>query len=286
MFDISLLDRIIKSDKVQSDIYNECNDQFRLSFELQSFVEEKIISSNKDIDMNNYNHDVDLSIKSLFSQAIKTYKSSILLIQNGYITNSLVNTRNLVEITFNIKYILFDKDLMGDRAKLYLYRGRNRDTNMSVFEKSMISLDTYLYRLYSILCEYSHGNFKATEKNIEDNLFSTYPTSKLSYDTINLVNSIYIHCINSVCDYMGVDNSLLNSINKPESVTKLVNNLSYEKNILTTVQNVIRELCEKEGNSNCNHNIDVIQEFNEYRKEKNKKHRRKKQKISKISKNN
>lgn len=282
MFDISLLDRILKDEKVQNEIYNECNDQLRLSFELQSFVEEKIIKCNKSIDMDNYNHDLDLSIKSLFSQGVKTYKSSILLIQNGYITNSLVNIRNLVEITFNIKYILFDENLKIDRAKVYLYGAKKKKTSIS--EKAMMSLDTHLYRLYGILCEYSHGNFKATEKNIEDSLFSTYPTAKLAYDTINLVNSIYIYFINSVCDYMDIDSSLLDSINKPESVRKLVKNLSYEKNILTTVQKVITELCEKEGCLDDKQNIDIIKGFNEYRKNNRSKSKSKKKKSKKSRK--
>lgn len=262
MFDISLLNKLLKNDDVQNKICDECEDQFRLAFELQSFVEKKIISGDRHINKNNYDQSVDISIKALFSQAVKTYKSSVLLIQNGYITNSLVNIRNLVEITFNIKYILFEDRSIAGRARLYLYG--NRRNTMNISEKSMLSLDTYLYRLYKILCEYSHGNFKATEKNIEDNLFSTYPTTKLAYDTINLVNSVYIHCINSVCDYMGIDRNLLDKIDKPESVEKLVLNLDYEKNILTTVQKVLRE----EGSSWNEKDVDLIKEFNEYRKDK------------------
>lgn len=269
MFNIESLNTIIQDESIKREISINCKDQFKLSFEIQSFVNKNIIA-NKSVILDN--NDLDLAIKSLFSQAVRTYKSCVLLVQNGYVINSIINLRNLVEITFNINYIITDNNLKVDRARLYL----KNNYHLKVSEKSMLSLDTYLYKLYRILCEYSHGNFLATKRNIENNLFSTYPTSKYSYDAINIINSIYLYCINSVCSVFDIDTTELNNISKPNSVNKVLENLNYEKSILNLIKKIIEDLSKNDSSYNSDKTIDIIKDFNKYRIDKNKKKYRKK----------
>ena len=230
---------------MRDEINSECSEIFEFGDSLESIIEESILPQinikKSGVKDDNDKWSLDYTITLLLGQAIKTYKSSILLIKEGYSTNALVNLRNLVEIIFNLDYILESKKNIYKRAKKYLSNKKNW-SNKKVWERAELSLNKGLYKAYQILCEYSHANYIATCRNDFNGQISIGPSDNLAVSTAIFVNSVYYYFLYSICEYYDLDINYLEEIIKPSELETLLKRFRAEKDVVATAMDIIKEM--------------------------------------------
>ena len=108
-------------DEINRIIIEKCKEEFEFYEELENYVESEVLPHINSLKRNGYNTDdekeLDQAISLLISQGVRIYKSNLILIREGYASNALINLRSLVEVIFNIDYILESDNLRYKRAK-------------------------------------------------------------------------------------------------------------------------------------------------------------------------
>jgi hypothetical protein len=220
---------LIDEDTVNT-INNENQKELIISEELQSYVEGYLlIELNKLADFQSKSNEVNQALFILFAQGIKSYKTSLLLTLNGYYSNAIILARNLIEIIFNIKFILNNPNTSNKIARQYLENPK-KWTNKNISERAYETLDKPLYELYKLFSNYTHSNYLGTSQNFStDNTLSIYPTDKKSKETINCINSLYYHQIQIISGHYGLE---IAEIEMTDEFKKMMDFYNIETNLI------------------------------------------------------
>ena len=265
----------MESSNIYEIIKEECKEQFNFSERIEQYVEGILLNNINDFKKENIDplsineKELDLALSLLIAQGIRTYKSNLILVKEGYASNALAGLRSLVEIIFNIEYILENEKFKYKRANNYL---NNRKSD-KVWKKAELSLNRELYKAYVILCEFSHFNLKATQHNVNDNKINVSSDNSMTEATATFVNSVYYYFILIVCDYYSISTTYLENIDIPQQVKTLVDSYSTEKDVVDTFMNIISSAGIDKGFA--------LEEYKKYKideEEKKKKQKRKKRK--------
>lgn len=212
-------------------INNDCKEQFQFEDDITVLIEKDIIPK-----INEYLHTVrndekqlliDKAITFLTSQVIRNYKSSMLLIRNGYATNALVNLRQMVEMILEISFILGNEGKRYERAFNYFEDGNK----VGKYKKSKYSFNTRLYKAYEVLCDHSHANSKALYKNKIGNIISVRPNDILVKETSIFVNSIFFYSLETIFNFYNINNTVLEKIKIPKNVEDEIKNYKEEQEV-------------------------------------------------------
>jgi Family of unknown function (DUF5677) len=134
-------------DEVKNEILEENKELLELATQLMAYVEDEfLVLLNKISPETSEDNRVNQAIFILFSQAVKSVKSSFVLCTEGYFTNSVMCIRNCLETIFNIKYIVGDRTKSVNRAENYLTKPTYW-TNDNVKERAYKELDRPLYEI-------------------------------------------------------------------------------------------------------------------------------------------
>ena len=183
---------------------------------------------------------VDQAIFILFAQSIKSYKSALILLMHGYFTNATMVLRNILEITFNIKYIVEDETNSFKRADNYL-TAKNNWSGETAKLKAFKVLDRYLYNVYGVICNYVHGNFMGTAQNLNENKqISIYPSTEKIKDSLNTLNAMYVYLIEFICHYYRLEEEKVNSFQQVSDIAGFIEGFNKEKDILNTFAEIIK----------------------------------------------
>lgn len=225
--------------EVYDNIIEKCELELTLSSDLECFVEtELLLSMNEIMLQHNIENRINQAIFILFAQAIKTFKSCLILAINGYFTNTFINCRNIVEILFSIKYITEDPTSRLKRAEDYLTK-KNYWADDNIRDRAYLALDKPLYQIYQILCNYSHANYMGTAQNYDGKTMSISPSEEKIKPCIEVVNSIYYYLLKYICMYYGICQDTFNTIQTPENFNEIIKFYESEKNIVDFVLNEV-----------------------------------------------
>jgi len=266
-------------DEINRIIIEKCKEEFEFYEELENYVESEVLPHINSLKRNGYNTDdekeLDQAISLLISQGVRIYKSNLILIREGYASNALINLRSLVEVIFNIDYILESDNLRYKRAKKYL----NGKINEKIWKKAELSLNRALYQVYEVLCEYTHVNAKSLYRNIKESGILICESDDMVEPTIKFVNGIYYYFIYIICDFYKMDMQGLKKINASEFVEKALDAYKTEKEVVSVFMDILEE--------NNHDGKELLEEYKKFKiKEKeqkrikaNKKRKKKKKKI-------
>ncbi|MDK0830158.1 DUF5677 domain-containing protein [Clostridium perfringens] len=245
------------NENIRNEIYSSYKEEFDFSTRLLNYVEMNFLSqANNNIITLNFSKEEQHAIALLTSEGIRLYKASLILISEGYASCAFVLSRSLVEIIFNIDYIIEDENKKYKRAIKYL----NNKKLDEVWKRAELSLNKGLYSVYKMLCEFSHENSKSTLRNIIDGKYITGAINDEISGTVDIVNSIFYYLIYILHEYYKIDLSELEKINVPEKVNRFFEVYSTEKYILEKAFEIIKE--------NFYNNLDKDKLKNEYKKYK------------------
>lgn len=226
-------------------INRKCSEQFEFVHGIEKVFNERILLNiNKYIDCIEEKKDeknLSYAITALTCQGIKTYKSCVLLIQEGYAINALVNLRSLVEIILTIDYILEDKSKKYKRALMYL----NGEKSEAVWRKAKRSLNTTLYKSYEVLCQYTHMNYVAVDKNTSNGSISVSASDTLVEPTAIFVNGVLLYLLQIICKFYNINYEEVIDIEVPKSVKEQIEFYNKEKNAVDIVYKAIFEVALK-----------------------------------------
>ncbi|MDU1279197.1 MAG: DUF5677 domain-containing protein [Clostridium sp.] len=256
---------------MESDIYSiikdKCKDQFEFYNELENYVERELLLEINNIKSKKKQTEqddrVEYAISLLISQGIKAYKSNMILIREGYASNALIIQRSLVEIIFNIDYILENNKFKYKRANHYLHNKLNE----KVWKRAELSLNKHLYKTYQDLSNYTHINFKSTSRNLKENGISIEENEDMVDVAAIIGNGIYYYFIYVICEIYDIDKKKLNSIKMPESVKISKDAYTAEKIVVSVFMDILK-----------NNGIDTREALEEYKEYKLKKEQEEKSK--------
>jgi len=233
MFNLEELNSFLIDTDVTNNIVNSSELELSMSLQLETLVEQELLlEMNKINALNSDENRVNQSVFILFAQAIKSFKACIILAINGYFTNVLINCRNIVEIIFNIKYIVEDPSQKLKKANDYLSK-KDYWTDDTIKHRAFMALDKPLYEnVYNILCNYSHSNYMGTAQNYNGKNISINPNTDKVRNAIEFTNSLYFYLIQFIYDYFSIKSKTLSSIHMSDNFCKLINFYSTEKNVL------------------------------------------------------
>lgn len=225
--------------EVNYNINKLCEQELSMSINLQKFTESELLLAmnnikNKDQDENRTNQ----AIFILFAQAIKSFKSCLILATNGFFSNTLIDCRNIVEIIFNIKYIVEEPSQKLKRANDYLSK-KDYWTDDSIKHRAFLSLDKPLYQVYKILCNYSHANYMGAAQNYNGETISIGPSTNKIKSAIEIVNSTYYYLLKFICQYYSICENTFNKIHTPEHFEKIIYAYEVEKKVVDFVLNKV-----------------------------------------------
>lgn len=267
MTNIDKLYGYLADSDVSDNISTQCDSDFAMSIELQNFVETELLLSMNNIKAPNQDENrVNQAIFIQFAQAIKTFKSCLLLSTYGYYSNILINCRNIVEIIFNIKYILEDTAQKIKRADDYITK-EDYWADDSVRARAFLALDKPLYKVYQLLCNYSHANYMGAAQNYDGKFISINPSEEKVKPAIEFVNSVYYYLIKFICEYYKICSESFNKIDIPEHFEDIINTYEAEKNIVDFVLNKVFE----DANLTKQQKDDWLRDFKKFTLEKKKK---------------
>ncbi|EOU1570520.1 DUF5677 domain-containing protein [Clostridium perfringens] len=236
-------------------IYNECIDQFEFAENLSRIVELDVITKiNEKSQYNKNSKDLNNALIHLGAYGIKNYKASLILVGQGYSICALSTLRTLVEVILNIDYILEDKTKIHNRAKEYL-EGFNRKT---VLEKAERSLNKGLYKVYRILCEFCHSNFKGTKINSNNGKVSITEDSSLSKEVATITNSIFLYFVKVLIKHYNIKINFNEYLNIPKDIKELYDFYNTEKDLTDSVLNIIKEVCTENLNNDCSEKYLIV----------------------------
>jgi hypothetical protein len=246
MIDIERLNNFLYDDEVKEKILNDNSEQLNLFMMIQTFVEETLLVELNNIKSPNLEEGrVNQAVFILFSQAVKSYKTAIILCTEGYFGNAIMLIRNILEVIFNTKYILEKPIERFKRADRYLISPSGNWTSDNVKNKAFKSLDSFLYlKVYSIFCNYVHANYMGTAQNLSDDSpssISVKPSDKKIEATLNFANVIYYYLILFICKTYGIEKSTLDNFEKPVVFTELLSSFSHEQFVFDWVDEILRE---------------------------------------------
>lgn len=227
-------------------IYDECIEQFEFAEGLIRIVELDVITKiNENSQCNKKSKELNNALIYLGAYGIKNYKASLVLVGQGYSICALSTLRTLVEVIFNIDYILEDKAKVNTRAKEYL-KGYNRRT---VLERAERSLNKSLYKVYRILCDFCHSNFKGTKINATNGKVSITENADLSKEVATITNSIFLYFIKILIKHNNIKIDFNENLNIPKDVKELYDFYNTEKDLTNSVLCIIKEVCTKNLNN-------------------------------------
>ncbi|MBZ9621407.1 DUF5677 domain-containing protein [Clostridium sp. FP2] len=241
MFNIEDLNDFILDKEVYKNVIEKSENELGVSLSLQTFVElELLIKMNEISNAETDEHRVNQAINILFAQAIKSFKSCIILATNGYFPNALINLRNIVEIIFNVKYIVEESNKKLKRANDYL-SVEGYWTVDSIKARSCLTLDKPLYKVYTILCGYSHSNYMGTGQNFDGKNISINPSEKKAKPTIEFINSIYYYLIKFICGYFNIKSEYFDNIQFQDNFDKIIEMYDTEKSVIDFVLDIVED---------------------------------------------
>lgn len=217
------VDTFTLDDNVQKEIIHLNPDEIRFCIELHELVRLSMVPEINEI--NTKEEEVVRAIFLQFSQAILSFKSTLLLSTYGYYTNSMINLRSLLETFFNVRYIVLadSKSERKKRAKEYIKYGRPRNDKgdpLSVSDKvksSPFLIDQVYYNaFYSSLSQYTHANYVGVSQQSELDGIRTSPSSH----KIDLVLGILSGVFHDLIEFMSTSLSLTETLNKLSTLEK------------------------------------------------------------------
>ena len=232
---IKELDNLLFDNDVYQKILEDNKARLKITLEIQTYVESKLLLSLNEI-MSNVTDKIvnrmNQAIFILFAQGVKSYKAGIIMSMQGYFTNATMILRNLLEITFNIKYIAEDETKRFERANNYLTAKDNWSGETAKLRAYSV-LDQYLYKVYGIVCNYVHANYMGTGQNLEDNKqISISPSTEKIKDSLNALNSMYVYLIEFVCEYYKLDTEMIKKFEQDRDIAGYIRGFNTEKEIL------------------------------------------------------
>lgn len=219
------VDTFTLDDNVQKEIIHLNPDEIRFCIELHELVGLSMLSEVNEIITDE--EEVLRAVILQFSQAILSFKSTLLLSAYGYYTNSMINLRSLLEIFFNVRYIVLADSKMErkKRAKEYIKYGRPRNDEgdpLSVYEKVLSSpyyLDQAYYNaFYSSLSQYTHANFVGVSQQVEIDGIRTSPSSYKADIVLGILSGVFHDLIEFISTRLSLTVTIntLSSLHKPE----------------------------------------------------------------------
>lgn len=220
-------------------INKQCKAKLVFSVELEDFVENELLVAMNDLEQINLDENrINQAVFILFAQAVKSFKSCLLLATNGYYTNTLIDSRSIIEIIFNIKYILEEASKKTVRANAYLTK-KDYWTDATVKDRAFLSLDKPLHSVYKIICNYSHANYMGAGQNNEGNFISIYPSEEKIINALELVNSLYYYLIKFIVNYYNICVDSFIKIEIPHNLSELIDLYETEQNIVNFILDIL-----------------------------------------------
>lgn len=212
---ISDIKSFLINKQANKEIFTSSEIEIKTALEFLNFTEKVVLNK-----INEYSiEDVKkMKIKEalvyLLVQGIRSYKSGLLLLLNGYYTNGLMIVRNLMDVIFNINYILEDEKESYNRAFTYM-DSLSKWTNETIRNIAYISCNSALYKRYMYLSDYVHANFLGVSANVnEKGNLTIYPTKEKINDGLAFINAVYYYLLEIICKYFNID------LNKREKTIK------------------------------------------------------------------
>ncbi|MDF2880051.1 MAG: hypothetical protein K0R54_608 [Clostridiaceae bacterium] len=205
--DININNKLVNANKID----------FYLANELINFTENIIISEISN-PLNNQ-EDIQISINNtmllMIVQAVKSYKSCLLLCIDGYYTTAIIILRNILDIIFNIKFIIEETPEKSlQRAEDYL-NNPSRWTSETIKNRAYLSQSSTLYNIYRDISDFSHANYISTAKNItKEGYLSPYSSCENIKEAITLINTVFYYLVEMVCNIYSINKKSLDSIEK------------------------------------------------------------------------
>lgn len=270
---IQELDNLLYDSEVYQEILEENKSRLKLTLEIQTYVESELLLSLNEIMSTLTDKDgnrVNQAVFILLAQGVKSYKAGIIMSMQGYFTNATMILRNLLEIIFNIKYILEDETKRFKRADNYLTAKYNWSGESAKLRAYGV-LDRYLYEVYRIVCNYVHANYMGTAQNLDDEKRITISPSKEKIkDSLNTLNAMYVYLIEFICEYYRLDTEKVKKFKQDSDIADFIRGFNTEKDIL----NMFAGMFKGEGFPD-NFNEQFIKEYKKFvidnEKQKNKK---------------
>ena len=232
------LDNLLYDNDVYQKILEENKARLKITLEIQTYVERELLLSLNDImstGTNKIENRMNQAIFILFAQGVKSYKAGIIMSMQGYFTNSTMILRNLLEITFNIKYIAEDETKKFKRANNYLTAKANWSGESAMLRAYSV-LDRYLYQVYGLVCNYIHANYMGTGQNLDDNKqISISPSTKKIKYSLNALNAMYVYLIEFICEYYKLDTEKIKEFKQDSDIAGFIEGFNTEKEILGMV---------------------------------------------------
>lgn len=238
------LESLLYDDDIYQEIQKENEARLKLALEIQTYIESELLLSLNDIMSDTVadrvQNRVNQAVFILLAQSIKSYKSALILSMQGYFTNATMVLRNILEITFNIKYILEDETKRFDRANNYL-TAKNNWSGETAKLRAYSVLDRYLYNVYRIICNYVHANYMGTAQNLDENKqISIYPSTEKIKDSLNTLNAMYVYLMDFVCDYYKLDKEKIKSFQQDNNIVGFIEGFNTEKDVLSMFTDVFK----------------------------------------------
>lgn len=251
------LNKLLYRKDLKNKISKSNNRYLEFSYNLQSVVEgDLLVEINKLLEASRTEEEERflVCISLFLAQAIKTYKSCIILLKEGYYQNALINLRNMVEILFNINYIVQDDQNKYKLSTSYL-SNNSYWAGKELWQKANLALEKPMYEIYKFLCNYTHANYSATYSNLSVKGLSCNPENNRIGGTLELVNSVYYYLVEDIYNILGIDKSYIEYIEKPQYVIDNLRLFNKEKHVLSW--------CEQQIKKHCSHmNDEEIKSFN------------------------
>ena len=243
---IKELDNLLYDSEVYQEILDENKSRLKLTLEIQTYVESELLLSLNEIMSTVTDKDgnrVNQAVFILLAQGVKSYKAGIIMSMQGYFTNSTMILRNLLEIIFNIKYILEDETKRFKRADNYL-TAKSNWSGESAKLRAYSVLDRYLYNVYGIVCNYVHANYMGTAQNLGDKKqISISPSKEKIKDSLNTLNAMYVYLIEFICVYYKLDTEKVKKFEQDSDIAGFISGFNTEKDIL----NMLADMFKGEG---------------------------------------
>lgn len=241
MCTINAINQFLINKSICRVINKQCKAELELSIELEDFVENELLVALNNLEQTDLDENrINQAVYILFAQAVKSYKACLILATNGYFTNTLIDSRSIIEIIFNIKYILDEPSLKLKRAEDYLTK-KDYWADDSVKNRALMGLDAPLYEVYKIICNYTHVNYMGAGQNYDGDYISIGPSEEKIGPAIEFVNSLYYYLIKFISNYYSTCNKSFEEIKVSEQFNERIKLYEEEQNIVNFVLDALFE---------------------------------------------
>lgn len=220
MINYEEINKYLQDIKVSDNIIKNNQNELNLSKNMFKFTQTifKYISKIKNKDEKEATLNKVLLL--LFTQGYKSYKGCLSQSLYGYYTNTIILMRNVIEIIFNIKYILDEQDEIYNKVNIYM-NDIKQWTNETIRKKAYIASNSTLYSLYGLSSDFIHANYLATSQNINKDGVLLLASSNIGIKKVlNLINAVYYFLLEYMSIHYDITFTCMDEIKKNDEFSK------------------------------------------------------------------